>query len=326
VFIWTTIVYNPIAYWTWNPHGWANKAGGLDFAGGTPVHIASGTAGLAISMYLGKRDGWGEKELVFPPHNSSHVVLGTAFLWFGWFGFNGGSALAGTMRAAMACTVTNLAASIGGLTWMFWDWRVEKKWSVVGFCSGAVAGLVAITPGAGYVGPAAAVLFGFMAGTCCYHAIRLKSRFRRFSYDDTLDIFTSHTIGGILGNLLTGVFAQSSIAALDGQRIPGGFIDHHYVQLWHQIADSVSGLAYSFVLTYIILMAIDHIPGLELRVSREAERLGIDYVEMGQFAYDYVSVDSGLAPDGVQGTPIELHQTRATERRGGHAQPGDSPA
>jgi len=322
VFIWTTIVYNPIAYWTWNPHGWANKAGGLDFAGGTPVHIASGTAGLAISMYLGKRDGWGEKELVFPPHNSSHVVLGTAFLWFGWFGFNGGSALAGTMRAAMACTVTNVRSFYSGIAylWMFWDWRVEKKWSVVGFCSGAVAGLVAITPGAGYVGPPAAVLFGFMAGTLCNFATQLKFL---FYYDDALDIFASHTIGGILGNILTGFFAQSSIAALDGERIPGGFIDHHYVQLAHQIADSVAGLAYSFVVTYIILKAIDSIPGLQLRASGRAERLGIDYVEMGEFAYDYVSLDSGLEPDGIQGAPIELHETRVTERRGGHAQPGD---
>jgi len=158
-----------------------------------------------------------------------------------------------------------------------------------------------------------------MAGTVCNFATQLKFL---FNYDDTLDIFASHAIGGILGNILTGFFAQSSIAALDGTRIPGGFIDHHYVQLGHQTADSLSGLAYSFVVTFIILKVIDSIPGLQLRASARAERLGIDFAELGEFAYDYVSLDSGLEADGVQGAPIELRQTRTTERRG-HAQPGD---
>ncbi len=152
IFVWSTIVYDPIACWTWNPNGWSNKHGGLDFAGGTPVHISSGTAALAISIFLGKRRDYGTPRLAYKPHNSSYVVLGTVFLWFGWFGFNGGSALGANLRAIQACIVTNLAASTGGLTWMFWDYRLERKWSVVGFCSGAVAGLVAITPGSGYVG------------------------------------------------------------------------------------------------------------------------------------------------------------------------------
>ncbi len=152
VFIWTTIVYDPIACWTWNSNGWSFKLGGLDFAGGTPVHISSGTAALAISIYLGKRRGYGTERLAYKPHNTTYVVLGTIFLWFGWFGFNGGSALAGNLRAAQACIVTNLAASVGGLTWMLWDYRLERKWSAVGFCSGAIAGLVAITPGSGFVG------------------------------------------------------------------------------------------------------------------------------------------------------------------------------
>jgi len=153
VFVWSTIVYDPIACWTWNPKGWSFVLGGLDFAGGTPVHISSGTAALAISLYLGKRRGYGTERLAYKPHNTTYVVLGTIFLWFGWFGFNGGSALAANLRGTMACIVTNLAASVGGLTWMFWDWRLERKWSVVGFCSGAIVGLVAITPGSGYVGP-----------------------------------------------------------------------------------------------------------------------------------------------------------------------------
>lgn len=152
VFVWSTIVYNAIACWTWNSNGWSFVMGGLDFAGGTPVHISSGTAGLAISIYLGKRRGWGTERLAYKPHNTSYVILGTVFLWFGWFGFNGGSALSANLRAAQACIVTNLAASVGGITWMLWDYRLEKKWSAVGFCSGAIAGLVAITPASGFVG------------------------------------------------------------------------------------------------------------------------------------------------------------------------------
>lgn len=152
MFVWETLVYDPIACWTWNTHGWSAVMGGLDFAGGTPVHIASGTAALAISVYLGQRRGYGTERLAYKPHNTSYVVLGTVLLWFGWFGFNGGSALSANLRATNACIITNLAASVGGLTWMLWDYRLERKWSVVGFCSGAIVGLVAITPGSGYVG------------------------------------------------------------------------------------------------------------------------------------------------------------------------------
>jgi Amt family ammonium transporter len=216
IFVWSTLVYDPIACWTWNPNGWSNKHGGLDFAGGTPVHISSGTAALAISIYLGKRRGYGTPRLAYKPHNSSYVVLGTVFLWFGWFGFNGGSALGANLRAIQACIVTNLAASTGGLAWMLLDYRLERKWSVVGFCSGAVAGLVAITPGSGFVGSrrwlvsrslsfieakiflAAAVAFGVLGGTICNFATQLKFL---FDYDDALDIFAVHTIGGLVGNV-----------------------------------------------------------------------------------------------------------------------------
>jgi len=292
VFVWATIVYDPIACWTWNPNGWVFKLGGLDFAGGTPVHISYGTAGLALSIYLGKRRGFGTERLAYKPHNTTYVVLGTVFLWFGWFGFNGGSALSANLRAAQACIVTNLAASVGGLTWMLWDWRLERKWSAVGFCSGAIAGLVAITPGSGFVGSPAAVLYGFMAGTVCNFATQLKFV---FGYDDCLDIFASHTIGGIVGNLLTGLFAQTSIADLDGSPpIPGGWLDHNYRQLGIQLADSVSGLAYSFVMTTIICWIMHFIPGLQLRASEEAEIIGIDDAEMGEFAYDYVGIEAEL--------------------------------
>jgi len=293
VFIWSTIVYDPIACWTWNTNGWSFVLGGLDFAGGTPVHISSGTAALAISVYLGKRRGYGTERLAYKPHNTSYVVLGTVFLWFGWFGFNGGSALSANFRAAQACIVTNLAASVGGLTWMIWDYRLERKWSAVGFCSGAIAGLVAITPASGFVGSPAAVLFGVMAGTLCNFATQLKFLFR---YDDCLDIFASHTVGGIVGNVLTAFFAQASVAHFDGfTNIPGGWLDRHWVQLGYQVADSVSGLSYSFVMTTIILWVMHYIPGLRLRLSSaESEIIGIDDAEMGEFAYDYVGIDAEL--------------------------------
>ncbi|KAH9918710.1 ammonium transporter [Epithele typhae] len=268
VFVWSTIVYDPIACWTWNSNGWSFLLGGLDFAGGTPVHISSGTAALAISIYLGKRRGYGTERLAYKPHNTTYVVLGTVFLWFGWFGFNGGSALAANMRAVQACIVTNLAASVGGLTWMLWDYRLERKWSAVGFCSGAIAGLVAITPGSGFVGSPAAVLFGVLAGTLCNFATQLKFV---FGYDDCLDIFASHAVGGV-------------VASFDGGLAPiaGGWLDHHYIQLGYQT---------------IILWIMHFIPGLRLRATEEAEILGIDDAEMGEFAYDYVGIDLGHGHD-----------------------------
>ncbi|KAG8705230.1 hypothetical protein FRC08_001761 [Ceratobasidium sp. 394] len=290
VFVWSTIVYDPIACWNWNSNGWGFVMGGLDFAGGSPVHISSGTAALAISIYLGKRHGYGTPRLAYKPHNATYVVLGTVFLWFGWFGFNGGSALSANLRAAQACIVTNLAASVGGITWMLWDYRLEKKWSAVGFCSGAVSGLVAITPGSGFVGAPAAVAFGVVSGTVCNFATQLKFLLK---YDDCLDVFASHAVGGLVGNLLTGLFAQASVAAFDGfTNIPGGWIDHHYVQLGYQLADSAACFAYSFVMTILILWIFHYIPGLHLRTTQEAEMIGVDDAEMGEFAYDYVEFDS----------------------------------
>ncbi|TGJ87135.1 hypothetical protein E0Z10_g1599 [Xylaria hypoxylon] len=289
IFVWSTIVYDPIAYWTWNANGWSFKLGGLDFAGGTPVHISSGAAALAFSIMLGKRTGYAKSAgLPYRPHNVTHIVLGTVFLWVGWFGFNGGSALASNLRAVMACIVTHLAASVGGITWVLLDYRLEKKWSVVGFCSGAIAGLVAITPASGFVTPWAAVIFGVVGGIGCNIATKLKFL---IGADDALDIFAVHGIGGIIGNLLTGLFAADWIAALDGSTvIPGGWLNHNYIQLGYQIADSVAGFSYSFVLTCVILFLMNLIPGLSLRVKPEEEEIGIDDIQLGEFAYDYVEL------------------------------------
>jgi len=177
---------------------------------------------------------------------------------------------------------------------MFWDWRLERKWSVVGFCSGAISGLVAITPGSGFVGSPAAVFFGVAGGTVCNWATKLKFLLH---YDDCLDIFAAHAIGGIVGNICTGLFAQASVAAFDGLTvIPGGWLDHHWVQLGHQLADSCAGVSYSLVVTTIILWVMHFIPGCRLRTDEDSEIIGIDDAEMGEFAYDYVAVDAELGP------------------------------
>jgi len=205
MFVWATIIYNPIACWTWNPAGWVYKMGGLDFAGGTPVHISSGSAALAYSLMLGKRRGYHDVHgLPYRPHNVTHIVIGTVFLWVGWFGFNGGSALGANMRAVSACVVTHLAASVGGFTWCFLDYRLDRKWSTVRFCSGAVAGLVAITPASGYVPAWSSIIFGVVGAICCNFATKLKYV---LNIDDSLDIFAMHAIGGLVGNILTAFFA-----------------------------------------------------------------------------------------------------------------------
>ncbi|KAJ2904442.1 hypothetical protein MKZ38_008115 [Zalerion maritima] len=294
IFVWSTIVYNPIACWTWNGNGWSAVMGGLDFAGGTPVHISSGTAALAYSLMLGKRTGYNKTNgLPYRPHNVTHVVLGTVFLWVGWFGFNGGSELAANERAAMTCLVTHIAACMGAITWCLLDLRLDNKYSVIGFCSGAISGLVAITPGSGFVSPWAAVIFGIVGGIVCNFATKLKFL---IGVDDALDIFAVHGIGGFAGNLLTGLFADSNIASLNGSEVdPLGWVDGHYIQLAYQLADSCAGMAYSFVLTCLILFLMNLVPGLSLRASKSDEDEGLDDTQLGEFAYDYVEISRHLA-------------------------------
>lgn len=315
MFIWSTIIYDAIACWTWNPAGWVYRMGGLDFAGGTPVHISSGSAALAYSLMLGKRRGHGTHELNFRPHNVTQVIIGTVFLWVGWFGFNAGSALSANLRAVMAAVVTNLAASVGGVTWCLLDYRLEKKWSAVGFCSGVVAGLVAITPGSGYVPAWAAIAYGVVGGTACNYATKLKFL---FGIDDALDIFAVHAIGGLVGNILTAFFAADYIAHLDGfSVIEGGWLNHHWIQLAYQLADSVSGFAYSFGGSCIILFLMNFIPGLGLRASEEAEVLGMDDAEIGEFAYDYVE----LTRDVVNGDIIDDIDSKYSGERESSVEP-----
>jgi len=288
LFIWSCLVYDFIAYWTWSANGWSAKLGTLDFAGGSPVHISSGAASLAYAIILGKRRGHGIED--FKPHNISNVVLGTVFLWFGWFGFNGGSNAASTLRAAMACVVTNLATSIAALTWMIMDYRYERKLSAMGFCSGAVAGLVAITPASGFVGPSGAVAIGFFGAVGCNFACKLK---HAFDYDDALDVFAVHGVGGFIGCVLTGIFAEAYLPNLEpgNTQYIGGWINGNWPQVGYQLADACSAMLWSFIVTYIILYLMNKVPGLSLRASEEAEALGMDHSDLGELAYYFYDKD-----------------------------------
>ncbi|KAJ1991448.1 hypothetical protein H4R33_001335 [Dimargaris cristalligena] len=299
-FVWSTLVYDPIAYWTWGVNGFLHTAGSLDFAGGTPVHMASGFAALAYAMVLGRRHGLKDASSEYKPHNYSNIMLGTALLWFGWFGFNGGSAVMAGAKAGQAMIVTHIAAACGGLTWMLLQYRHEKKLSSFGFCCGAVAGLVAITPGSGFTTAWAALIYGVVAGAMCHFAVELKDK---YWFDDALDVFAVHGVGGVVGNMLTGFFASASIAAVDGTEIPGGGIDGHWKQLLLQLFACGVGAGWSFVVTYLILRIMNFIPFLRVRVDHEDEVLGIDMAQMGEDYYAAIKEDS------QQQHPIALPQS-----------------
>jgi Amt family ammonium transporter len=254
---WSLIVYAPIAHMVWEPTGWLNEAGVLDYAGGTVVHINAGVAGLASCLVLGKRLGYGRERM--PPHNLTLTLIGASLLWVGWFGFNAGSATAADGRAGMAMLATQMATGAAALGWMFAEWLSKGKPSVLGIASGAVAGLVAITPASGYVAPSAAVVIGLAAGVVCYFAA--TSLKHLFGYDDSLDAFGVHGIGGILGALLTGVFASKEISGVDGS-------------LLTQAKGVLTTVIYGFVVSYALLVVIDKLIGL--RVTEEQEREGLD--------------------------------------------------
>ncbi|KAK4116875.1 ammonium transporter [Canariomyces notabilis] len=286
-FFWATLVYCPIAYWVWGFNGWAFKYGVLDYAGGGPVEIGSGFSALAYSWILGRRN---EKMMLnFRPHNISLITIGTVFLWFGWLGFNGGSAFGANLRATMACWNTCLTATFAAMTWCLLDFRLARKWSLVGWCSGTISGLVAATPASGVITPWASIVLGVVTGVACNFGTKVKFM---IGIDDALDVFAEHAIGGIVGLLFNGFFAANHIIGLDGVNtaITGGFLDHNYKQLYIQIAFIVAASAYSFVMSSIIAKLIDLVPGLHLRASSEAELLGMDDDQHGEFAYDYVEV------------------------------------
>jgi Amt family ammonium transporter len=254
---WSLFVYAPIAHMVWEPSGWLNAGGVLDYAGGTVVHINAGVAGLASCLVLGKRLGYGKEAM--QPHNLTYTLIGASLLWVGWFGFNAGSAVAADGRAGMAMLATQMATGAAALGWMFAEWVSKGKPSVLGIASGAVAGLVAITPASGFVGPTPAVIIGVVAGVVCY--IAATSLKHAFNYDDSLDAFGVHGVGGIIGALLTGAFVSKEISGVDGSMLI-------------QAKGVAVTVIYGFVVSYVILTIIDKTLGL--RVTEEQEREGLD--------------------------------------------------
>ncbi|QKX58915.1 uncharacterized protein TRUGW13939_06043 [Talaromyces rugulosus] len=286
-FLWATIVYCPLACWAWNVNGWGYAYGVMDYAGGGPVEIGSGLSALAYSMVLGRRQE--RMMLNFRPHNVSLILLGTVFLWFGWLGFNGGSSFGANLRATMACWNSNIAATFAAIAWVLLDWRLARKWSMVGWCSGTISGLVAATPASGFITPWASVILGIVTGIVCNYATKVKYWIK---IDDSMDVFAEHGVAGIIGLLANALFASDAIIGLDGVNIgmPGGWITHNYRQLYIQVAYIVAACGYAFVMSAIIAYLINITPGLKLRASEEAELLGMDDDQLGEFAYDYVEV------------------------------------
>jgi Amt family ammonium transporter len=265
--IWTTVVYDPLAHWVWGG-GWAATFGALDFAGGTVVHISSGFAALAVAFVIGKRTGFGEYGM--EPHNIPMTLLGAALLWFGWFGFNAGSAIAANGLAANAFVVTGISSAAGALAWLAASW-IRGKPSSLGMVSGAIAGLVGITPAAGYVGPMAAIVIGIVAGLLCYKAMLWRINRKM---DESLDAWAIHGVGGVWGALATGIFAS---AAINGY---SGLLEGNVHQFIANTVGAVAAIAYAFVVTFVLATIIDRTLGL--RVSEEEEYVGLDLSQHGE--------------------------------------------
>ena len=270
--VWVILVYAPITHWVWAADGWLFKAGALDFAGGTVVHINSGVAGLVAAYMLGKRTGLGRESMA--PHNLTLTVVGASLIWVGWFGFNGGSALGAGARASMAVLVTQVAAAAAAFSWLVVERVVRGKASVLGGASGAVAGLVVITPAAGFVGVGGALVMGLIGGVVCFWGITALKRLLKA--DDALDAFGLHAVGGMVGAVLTGVFYSDEIIKAAGVVLAPTFAG----QLWIQVEGVLATIAYSAVVTFIILKVIDLVIGI--RVSADDERMGLDLSQHGE--------------------------------------------
>jgi Amt family ammonium transporter len=271
--LWSLLVYAPVAHWVWHPNGWIFALGALDFAGGTVVHINAGVAGLVAALVLGKRLGFGHDNMA--PYNLALAVIGAGMLWVGWFGFNAGSAAGAGARAGMAMLVTQIAAGVAALAWVFAEWATKGKPSVLGAISGAVAGLVAITPASGFVLPVPALIIGVVAGLGGFWgATGLK---HLFGYDDSLDAFGVHGVCGIIGSLLTGVFAYGALSATTA--VPEGF-GGSFDQFVIQAQATGAVIAYTAIVSFILLKITDVIVGL--RVAEEEEREGLDVTQHGE--------------------------------------------
>ncbi len=274
--LWATFVYNPLCHWVWGVGGWMGKLGALDFAGGTVVHISSGISALAAALLVGRRLGYGTT--AFIPHNLPMTLTGAALLWFGWFGFNAGSALAANGLAASAFVVTHIASAVGALSWIMFEWIHRGKPTTLGVASGAVAGLVAITPASGFVGPMSSIAIGFLAGAFCYGGVLLKTR---LGYDDSLDVVGIHGVGGTWGALATGLFASTEINPAGAN----GLFFGNPGQLWIQFVSVIATMVFAFVMTLIILKVVDKVVGL--RITEDEERMGMDTSIHNEAGYTY---------------------------------------
>ena len=274
--LWSTFVYAPIAHWVWGVGGWIHNLGALDFAGGLVVHISSGVSALVAAIIIGKRRGYNRESM--PPHNLTLTLLGAVLLWFGWFGFNGGSALSSGALATSAFAATHLAAAAATLSWLFTEWWHRGKPTVLGAVSGSVAGLVAITPASGFVGPMAAIVIGLLAGTACYFAVGIKTK---LGYDDSLDAVGVHGVGGTLGALATGLFASKAINAAGNNGLFSGNVS----LLGIQALSVGAAIAYSFVATWIILKILDAVMGVRVKDVEEME--GLDVSQHGETGYSF---------------------------------------
>jgi len=274
--LWLVLVYAPLAHWVWAPGGWIRNLGALDFAGGTVVHVSAGIAALAAALVIGRRSGWSKRTPTMP-HNLPFTMLGAGLLWFGWFGFNAGSALAANGLAANAFVTTNVSAGAAMLGWAFVEWLRHRRVTSLGAVSGAVAGLVAITPAAGFVSPLAAIIIGLAAGVICSFAVGMKLR---FGFDDTLDVVGVHAVGGIVGALSIGFLASTTVnpAGANGLLHGGGL-----TLLGHQIIAVVAAAAFAFAASWILLKLIDLTIGLRVRPDQEV--MGLDMGLHEEYGY-----------------------------------------
>ncbi len=281
--LWSTLVYCPLAHWVWGSGGWLRYGdphaifGALDFAGGTVVHASSGISALVVAVMIGKRVGYGKEHLT--PHNLTMTLLGTGLLWFGWFGFNAGSAVASGGLAVSAFIATHFAAACATLTWMFAEWIVNGKPTALGAASGAVAGLVAITPASGYVTPMSALAIGALAGVICFWST--SSLKKKFGYDDSLDVFGVHGVGGTTGAILTGVFASAAV----NPAAANGLLHGNPGQLVNQVLAVGVTLAYAALASFVLIKLVDMVVGL--RVTHEEEREGLDQTQHGESGYNF---------------------------------------
>jgi Amt family ammonium transporter len=276
--LWTTLVYDPVAHWVWGVGGWLRNLGALDFAGGTVVHISSGISALIFALAIGRRNGYPAR--VPPPHNMTYTLAGAAMLWFGWFGFNAGSALGANGLAVTAFINTNTAAAAAALSWLGIEWVVNKKPTVLGGATGAVAGLVAITPAAGFVSPLASLCIGVIVAAACYTAVSVVKQ--KLKYDDSLDAFGVHGVGGTIGALATGLFARKLVNPAGAD----GLLFGNPAQLGIQAVAVAATVAYAAGVTFILVKALDRVMGL--RVKEEAEAIGLDNTQHKESAYTLI--------------------------------------